>query len=88
MDLDKETAMDRQTLGYCKAIKGTLTGDDRKGRSSALLAVIPEHEPLMKFYDVDNYYNLVDAQEEHIQRLQQKLPPLREPVMLGNPRRG
>ncbi len=30
--------MDKQTLGYCKAVKETLTKDDREGGSSALLA--------------------------------------------------
>lgn len=50
--------------------------------------VIPAHAQLMRFYDVDNYHDLVDEQDRHIQRLQRKLPPLREPITPGNPRRG
>jgi hypothetical protein len=40
------------------------------------VALTKEHEQLFKFYNVDNYYDLVDIQSNQIDRLQKRLPPL------------
>lgn len=37
-----------------------------------------KHKQLGKFYAVDNYEDLVDIQSEHINKLQKKLPVLRD----------
>ena len=43
--------------------------------------------PLMKFYDVSNIPDLIDAQDKHIERLQAKLPPTRD-ASPRTPRKG
>ncbi len=42
------------------------------------IPLIKRHKYLGKFYGVDSYDKLVDIQSTHIERLQKKLPPLKD----------
>ncbi len=37
-----------------------------------------EHQYLAKFYDVDNYADMVEIMAEQIKKLQKRLPPLKD----------
>lgn len=47
----------------------------------------PEIAQLFKFYDVESMFNLVKAQARHIEKLQAKLPALKD-EQPRNPRKG
>ena len=57
----------------CDAIQAALTREQREGDES-------KHADAMRFYGVDSLDALIEAQSEHVERLQEKLPRDNQPA--------